>query len=311
MERAAVEFHGMWTGSEAMAAMFHDVERVARTESTVLIRGETGSGKELVARAIHRLSRRARGPLVAINCATITPELGASELFGHTKGAFTGAVSSHKGVFEQAHGGTIFLDEVAELSLEVQARLLRVLQERIVIPVGGSEQVPVDVRIISATHRGLRGLVEQGRFRADLMYRLRVVPLFLPPLRERGDDVMLLTARILTELRGAGMRAVSGMEPEAERALRAYGWPGNVRELRNALERAVVLGQGELLRAAELPPELREQGGQITLVDEVEEHARIQAALEEVGGSKVLAAELLGMSRTTLWRKLRQHDLER
>src|SRR5690606_6218979 len=216
---APVLFHGMWTRDAGMKHAFHIAERAARRDASVLLRGETGTGTELFARAIHALSPRAEGPFVAINCAALPPTLLESELFGHVRGAFTGAVRDHPGFFRSADGGTAFLDEVAEMPLDLQAKLLRVLETRTVIPIGGREPVPVDVRIVAATHQSLRNAVEAGRFRADLMYRLRVIPIFLPPLRARPADVALLAQKIIEELNRQGGRQVARISPAALTAL--------------------------------------------------------------------------------------------
>lgn len=291
------------------------VTRVARTDASVLVRGETGTGKELVARAIHDLSPRREAPFRAINCATLTPELLASELFGHVKGAFTGAVKDRRGLFRLADGGTLFLDEVAEIPLDLQARLLRVLQERQFVPLGGTEPVSVDVRLVSATLRSLRNEVEARRFREDLMYRIRVVPLFLPPLREREGDIEALTAHFIDELNQRGLRTVERVSDDALSALLRHRWPGNVRELRNVLEYAFAVGEGPVLGLEDLTPELRgeepppDRRARDKTLPEMERE-RILDALRAHGGRKGKAAEELGMSRSTLWRKLREHGLQ-
>ena len=310
-----VLFHGMWTADPSMKRMFRIVERVAATSSSVLVRGETGAGKELVAEAVHELSPRASGPFRALNCAAFPAALLESELFGHVRGAFTGAVRDAPGHFRLADGGTLFLDEVAELPLELQAKLLRVLESKTVLPVGGPKPIPVDVRIVAATHRALRKEVEAGRFRADLMYRLRVIPIFLPPLRDRGDDVILLVERFLEASKSA--RRIVRIAPGARQALLRYDWPGNVRELKNALEYAAAIGDGPVLSAADLPPEIVDPGrvgepAPVNVPPRVEAHgpedARILRALERAGGSRERAAKMLGISRVTLWRRLRQME---
>jgi transcriptional regulator with PAS, ATPase and Fis domain len=289
------------------------LERVSRTDATVLIRGESGAGKELVARAVHDLSRRAKGPFRAINCATLTGELLASELFGHVKGAFTGALRDRRGLFALADKGTIFLDEVAELPLDLQARLLRVLQERTFVPLGGAECVSVDVRLVSATNKALRQEVEAGRFREDLMYRVRVVTLFIPRLAEREGDVEALTWHFIDEFNQGGFRHVKAVEAAAMEALMEYRWPGNVRELRNNIEHAFAIGEGDTLTLDELSPELRSEppraapGEQKTVRDM--ERDRIVEALKATRGRKGEAADLLEMSRSTLWRKMREYHL--
>ncbi len=306
-------FHGMFSVSPQMTRLYELIRRVARTDASVLVRGETGTGKELVARAIHDLSSRRDKPFRAVNCATFTPELLVSELFGHVKGSFTGAVKDRSGLLRLADGGTLFLDEIAEVPMDVQARLLRVLQERSFVPLGGSEPVRVDVRVVSATHRALRREVEERRFREDLMYRVRVVPLFLPPLRDREGDIEALAEHFVDEFNEQGFRRVAGLSGEARAALLAHRWPGNVRELRNVVEYAFAVGEGPTLGVADLPPELRGEGPQdagprdLSLAELEKE--RIVDALRTSRGKKGEAAELLGMSRSTLWRKLREHGL--
>jgi transcriptional regulator with PAS, ATPase and Fis domain len=290
------------------------IERAARTDCTVLVRGETGSGKELIARALHELSPRARSPFLALNCATLSPTLLESELFGHRRGAFTGAVSDHDGVFQRADGGTLFLDEVAEIPLELQARLLRVLEDRTFVPVGGTRPVSVDVRLVSATHRALRRQVAAGKFRDDLRYRLRVVPVFLPPLRVRTGDIEALLFHFIARFNEQGWRRVDGVSRRAFDAFRQYPWPGNVRELRNVVEHAFIVGEGPVLQLGDLPPELR---GEAPAEDTVAgsgtvrtiERERILAVLDKHSGRRGPASQELGMSRSTLWRKIREHHL--
>lgn len=302
-----VEFQGMLTCSPAMLQVFRLVERVALGDETVLVRGETGAGKELVARAIHELSDRRAGPFRAINCAALPSNLLESELFGHARGAFTGAVRDRPGHIQLADGGTLFLDEVAELPLELQAKLLRVLETRTVMPVGARDPIPVDVRFVSATHRSLRREVEAGRFRSDLMYRLRVVPIFLPPLRDRPEDVLLLAERFIEEGNRKGPRRIEEISPEALALLQAHDWPGNVRELHNVIRYAFVIGEGPRLLPTDLPPEFFEpdevrQGAAGASSDEAK---RILQVLAEVGGNREEAARRLGYSRATLWRRMR------
>lgn len=320
-------FYGMISASAQMQQLFDLLQRVARADVSVLIRGESGTGKELVASALHALSPRQNAPFRAINCATLTPELLASELFGHVKGAFTGAISNRKGLFELAHKGTVFLDEIAELPLDVQARLLRVLQEKTFIPLGGTTPISVDVRVISATHQSLRLAVEQRRFRADLMYRVRVVPIFLPRLVERIGDIEALTWHFVTQKnKDSELRQIRAIERRAMDALLAYDWPGNVRELLNAIEYTFAVGQGDVLKLDELPPELRgEEPISAGPLQEPEltgfhggvhvphgpsllqiERQRIMDALRRNHGKKGKAADELGMSRSTLWRKMRE-----
>ncbi len=309
-------FHGLVSRDPVMQRAFQTVRNVAETSATVLVRGESGTGKELVARALHAEGNRSDGPFVAVNCAALTPSLIESELFGHVRGAFTGAVADRRGLFRQADGGTLFLDEVAELPLALQAKLLRVLEEHVITPVGANEEIAVDVRIVAATHRSLRQEVERGRFRQDLLYRLRVVPIFLPPLRERVGDVELLLHRVLEEFNARGPRRVEQIAPDGMRALLDYAWPGNVRELRNALEYAFAVGRGPELRLDELPPEFREQpeprrdaGGRASALPAASEAERLRGALGRTRGHVGQAAALLGMSRPTFWRRRKKYGI--
>ncbi len=312
----ALLFSGMWTQDQGMKDVFRVIERVASEDAAVLVRGETGSGKELVAQALHALSQRRRGPFRAINCAALPPNLLESELFGHARGAFTGAVKDAPGHFQLAHTGTLFLDEVAELPLELQAKLLRVLETKSILPVGGRQPVSVDVRIVSATHRSLRQEVEAGRFRADVMYRLRVIPIYLPPLRERPGDVRLLTEKLVAEANLTHRRRIEKVSDAAFDALTAYEFAGNVRELRNILAYAYAIGDGPVLVPSDLPPEILEPSGRRSaprepVVDpELSEDARkILRVIDRVGGSRERAAQVLGISRVTLWRRMRELGL--
>ncbi|HET9621614.1 MAG TPA: sigma 54-interacting transcriptional regulator [Kofleriaceae bacterium] len=313
-DEAPVLFHGMWTRDPAMKRVFHITTRAAARDVTILVRGPTGAGKELLARAVHALSARADGPIRVINCAALPPNLLESELFGHVKGAFTGAVRDNVGIFRTAHRGTLFLDEVAEMPLDLQAKLLRVLETRTIIPVGGTDPIEVDVRIVAATHQSLRAAVEQGRFRADLMYRLRVVPIFLPSLAARRGDVELLAHHFIKDLNQGGGRRITRIAPDALDALNGYAWPGNIRELRNALEYAYVIGDGPVLVEADLPSEVSglDHAGRAPLIAppvETSEAQRIQHALERADGNRERAAQSLGMSRVTLWRRMRTYGL--
>jgi transcriptional regulator with PAS, ATPase and Fis domain len=312
----------MWTTDTAMKRLFGIIEKVAKGDATVLVRGDTGVGKELVSLAIHALSKRASGPFRAINCAAVPQALLESELFGHVKGAFTGAVRDVPGHFRLADQGTLFLDEVAEMPLDLQAKMLRVLETREITPVGGSASQSVDVRVIAATHRRLRNEVEAGRFRADLMYRLRVIPLFIPPLRSRTGDVHLLTQKLIDELNARGERQIARVSVGAQAAMERYDWPGNIRELRNALEYAYAIGEGALLVEADLPQEIvspdrtesdgavLENRGALSLPGNGSaESARILTAINRASGSRQRAAQSLGMSRVTLWRKMRDCGL--
>lgn len=305
-----VDFHGFRSRDPRVHEMFEIVRHVAETEGTVLVRGESGTGKELIARALHRESHRSEGPFVAVNCAALSPGLLESELFGHVRGAFTGAVKDRPGVFRRAHRGTLFLDEVAEIPHELQAKLLRVLQEKSFTPVGGTRSVEVDVRIVAATHRSLRAEVEAGRFREDLMYRLRVIPIYLSPLRERTLDVEVLLRHFLDRATSRIDRQIESISPEAMRALLDHPWPGNVRELINVTEYAAVVGRGPIVELAHLPPEFREPGQSPRPAREpLDERERIQAALEQFDGRIGEAAEALGMSRPTFWRRRKKYGL--
>ncbi len=309
-------FHGLVSRDPAMLAVFDVVRSVAATEATVLVRGASGTGKELVAQALHAESDRRRGPFVPVNCAAFSPTLLESELFGHKKGAYTGATTDREGIFAQADHGTLFLDEVAELSLDLQAKLLRVLQERTFVPVGGTRPVKVDVRVVAATHKSLRREVQEGRFREDLMYRLRVVPIFLPPLSERPHDVELLLRRSIEQHNRQGRRRVLRIAPDALDALLLHPWPGNVRELLNVVEYAFAVGKGPDLRLTDLPPEFREGRGAAPAPRSPRREAppkldagHIEAALTASHGDVAQAAAKLGISRVTLWRKRRQLGL--
>lgn len=312
----AVLFHGMWTRDAKMKDLFRLLGRAASEDVTVLVRGETGAGKELVAQAVHDCSSRAKGPFRAINCAALPGNLLESELFGHAKGAFTGAVRDTLGHMQLAHRGTLFLDEVAELPLDLQAKLLRVLETRSVLPVGARDGVPVDVRIVSATHRALRQEVEAGRFRADLMYRLRVIPIFLPALRERPGDIPLLVEKLIETMNKTNRRTIFHVAENAMAALTQYAFPGNVRELKNILAYAYVVGDGARLELGHLPPEVAAvdtlapsfAGENAASFPDPESHdeKRIRAALVRTGGSREQAAKLLGLSRVTLWRRMRE-----
>jgi DNA-binding NtrC family response regulator len=308
--------------SPSFTGMLSRMALVARTDSTVLIVGETGTGKELVARSIHAQSQRATRPLVSVNCGAIQPSLIASELFGHEKGSFTGAVRQRIGRFELADGGTIFLDEIGELPLETQVALLRVLQERELERVGGNKPIRVDVRIIAATNRDLMAAVAAGKFRADLYYRLNVFPIAVPPLRERKEDIPLLVEHLLRRQAGVLQRAPRAVDAETMRVLEAYSWPGNVRELQNVIERWSIICDGEDISMDEswLPREPTSSGDggsepepiadePTNLVEQVEDVERrlIRRTMEAVGGNQSEAARRLGMSRGALLGRLRKY----
>jgi DNA-binding NtrC family response regulator len=310
-------FEGIVGESEAMAAVFERVRTVAPTDATVLIEGESGTGKERVALAVHKASARAGGPFVAISCAALPEGLLEAELFGHERGAFTDAHRQKRGRFELAHGGTLFLDDIDDMPLSVQVKLLRALQERKFERVGGEETLEVDIRVVAASKVALRGLVREGRFREDLFYRIQVVPVQLPPLRERAGDVPLLV-QFMIERYGKGKSYT--VSPATVTALERYPWPGNVRELENAVQRAIALaGDGkELSREHLLPLDKRWRGAtdpaeEVRPIREVlreAEIAHIQRALESTGGHRTQTADLLGISRKVLWEKMRDFGLE-
>jgi two-component system response regulator HydG len=291
-------------------------EHVAPTESTVLIQGESGTGKEVVARYIHNLSTRADGPFLSINCGALPENLLESELFGHVKGSFTGAVRDKQGLFAAARGGSFFLDEVGEMPPSLQVKLLRVLQEREAIPVGATEAIPVDVRIIAATNRDLEEEIRRGNFRSDLFYRLNVIALNLPPLRERRDDLLLLLEAFLQAMAQEGGTEPKALSSDALDAVMVYEWPGNVRELENALEHAVVLSRGNLIEGAALPERITKRRKEPLVAErsyrnptlEVIERAYIMWVLQAEGGNKTRAAEVLGIDPSTLYRKLSRYE---
>lgn len=306
--------------SPEMREIFRVMQKVAPSDTTVLIQGETGTGKELVARGIHRASNRASGPFLAVNCASLAEGLLESELFGHVKGAFTGAIRDKPGLFLAAHEGTLFLDEVGDISLRLQHRLLRVLQEMEFIPVGDVKPQKVDVRVLAATHRDLMEAIRIGDFREDLYYRLNVFRLEIPPLRARKADIPLLVEHFY---RGRKEDALGqAVSPMAMRLLQSHGWPGNVRELFSVLESALIRAEGGFrIETQHLPPEIREGRGEgasglqaaaqryVPPESPGSERAVILAALEEAGGVRTRAAQILGMGRTTLWRKLKEYGI--
>jgi two-component system response regulator HydG len=307
---------GMIAESPAMLPAFRTIAQVAPSTATVLIMGESGTGKELVARAIHLNGPRASGGFVAVNCAAIPDNLLESELFGHEKGAFTGAVARKIGRFERANGGTLFLDEIGDMSLPLQSKILRVVQEREIERVGGTDSITVDVRLIAATNRDLKAMIAEGRFREDLYYRLAVVTIKLPKLADRGDDLLALTACFLREFSQRYGKQITGISDRAVELLRNHEWVGNVRELRNVIERAVLVSEGNALRAEHLPEEWRtraeprqeESGGALVTLREMEAR-HIARALDHTHGQIGEAARILGVHRNTLARKIREHGL--
>jgi DNA-binding NtrC family response regulator len=306
-----------------MRSMFEMIQQAAPTQATVLLQGDSGTGKELVAHAIHRLSPRSKGPFIAVHCAALSPTLLESELFGHEKGSFTGAVAQRQGRFEMADGGTLFLDEISEVDASVQVKLLRVLEERKFERVGGSDTQEVDIRLIAATNKRLKDLVEQGKFREDLFFRLDVIDITVPPLCERLEDVPLLCNHFLKEFNTENGKDVAAITPDALRELSTYEWPGNVRELRNTIEKMVVLTRGNKLTARDIPQNIRDavhaSGGVPAAAGSAgtaagsladAEKQMIYAALKKHGDNRTKAAVELGISRRTLHRKLREYGEE-
>jgi DNA-binding NtrC family response regulator len=315
-----VEFQGMVARSQEMLEIFSFIERLARYPTTALITGESGTGKELVARAVHNLSPLHDRPFIVCNCTTLAPTLLESELFGYVRGAFTGADRDRKGLFEAAHGGTIFLDEIGELPLGVQVKLLRVLENREIKRIGSPEPLRVDIRVIAATNRILPNMVSEGTFRDDLYYRLNVGAIHLAPLRERAEDIEPLVGHFTAICNEKLGRSIAGVSPQVLGILMRYQWPGNVRELANVIERAMVVAKGSVILPEHLPPHLFEarppspQGGaeanrlpELSL--EAAEREQILRALQASGGKRIEAARLLGLSRRTLYRKLDRYGI--
>ncbi|MBE9505089.1 MAG: sigma-54-dependent Fis family transcriptional regulator [Proteobacteria bacterium] len=307
--------------SSKMQELFNKIKKIANVKSTVLIMGESGTGKELVARAIHYNSGRKNEPFVAINCGAIPENLIESELFGHVKGAFTDAVSARRGLFEEAHGGTLFLDEIGELPLNLQVKLLRVLQESEIKRVGGTTTIKVDVRIVAATTRNLAEEVKEGRFRDDLFYRLNVLPMVLPPLRERMDDVPLLMNHFIHKFRDTLNLEVEGVDHDSLELILNYSWPGNVRELENAIERGMVMAEGKLIVADDLPADIKSKptaesmqvdDGNLSIKKNCSamEEKLIRKALEKTGGNRTKAAKLLEISHRALIYKIKDYNVE-
>jgi DNA-binding NtrC family response regulator len=301
--------------SQKMSRVYRLVEKVSDHNYPVLVLGESGTGKELVARSIHYLGERRNKPFVPVDCSALVPTLIESELFGYVKGAFTGALHAKQGLLESAGGGTLFLDEIGDLPIDLQAKLLRALQEHEVKPVGSNERVSISARVIAATHRDLESAVRTGAFRQDLFFRLNVVQIKLPPLRDRKNDIPLLVNAFLEKFSESQGRSRTISEDAIARLI-AYDWPGNVRELENAVERAVALGSGPILHVGDLPSNLQ-YGTQERLPDKDEflpleelERRAILRALRESGGDKLAAARLLGIGKTTLYRKLKQYDAQ-
>ncbi|UCD63709.1 MAG: sigma-54-dependent Fis family transcriptional regulator [Candidatus Zixiibacteriota bacterium] len=304
--------------SEVVVKLKKVARRIAASDSTVLVRGESGTGKDLIAKAIHHHSPRCGGPFVSINCAALPENLLESELFGHRKGSFTGAIRDKDGLFKVADGGTFFLDEVGNTSTAIQVKLLRVLEEKKIIPVGDTKPIDVDVRLIAATNSDLEAEVKSGRFRADLFYRLNVIPVFIPPLRERKEDIGLLTKYFIEKYCHKVKLPPKDLSPQAMDLLMSYHWPGNVRELENTIERAVLLNRSDTLDVADFPERLT-TAEKVTAVNESEpanptlesiEKAYIHYVMSRTGGKKSKAAKILGIDPSTLYRKLERYNLK-
>ena len=309
-------FEGIIGHSPAMQRVIQTCRQVAPTDATILIEGESGTGKELVAKALHNNSLRKDKNFVALNCAALSEGILESELFGHEKGAFTGAVARRRGRFEHADGGTLFLDEVGDMPASTQIKLLRVLEDGEIVRVGSNEPIQVDVRLLSATNQDLDELVKRGKFREDLYFRLRVVRVTLPPLRERHEDIPLLTEHYVRQLADEHRRPISGITPEAQRVLAGYDWPGNIRELINTLETMVLLAPGETLQVEDIPPEIQPRLSAPTdaaltpgMSLEDAERLLIVRTLERTGGNRQQTAKVLGIGERTLYRKIKDYGL--
>jgi two-component system, NtrC family, response regulator HydG len=308
-------FHGILGKSPVMLNLFEMIENVAQSDTPVMIQGESGCGKELVARAIHRASGRSDKPYVKVNCAALNENLLESELFGHVKGAYTGADRARVGRFESAHEGTIFLDEVGDIPPSVQVKLLRVLEERKIERVGDNRSIPVDVRVITATHKNLEELIEQGLFREDLYFRINVFPLFCPPLSRRREDIPLIAQSFIRRNAVSSGKKILGLTPEALEALTEYSWPGNVRELRNAIEYAFVLCQSGGIGVQHLPHKIAgggvvRQGACEMDPDCAKERDALIAVLRNAGGNQSEAARRLGVSRVTIWKRMKRFGID-
>ncbi|MBI4179795.1 sigma-54-dependent Fis family transcriptional regulator [bacterium] len=316
--KSRVVFEGLDGRSDAMQEVFRRIRLASESAVSVLILGESGTGKELAARAIHAQSARKTRPFLGINCSAIPETLLESELFGHVKGAFTGAIRDRAGVFRAADSGTLFLDEVGDMSPNLQVKLLRTLQEKEVQRVGDERPVKVDVRLICATNRDLPALLSSGAIREDFYYRIRVFEILIPPLRSRQEDVPLLVGHFISEFSRTFQKPVKGIDPQALRRMMEYAWPGNIRELRNAVERAFVTVTGDRIRLEDLPSEIRTpvsvrhepESEDVLSGDDRQERERIISALQAAGGSRTVAAKQLGISRVTLWKKIRRFDIQ-
>ena len=302
-----------WGASRPMAAIRNTVRKIAPTDATVLITGENGTGKDVLAREIHAASLRSGKPLVAVDAGAITETLFESELFGHVKGAFTDAHADHAGKFEQAQGGTLFLDEIGNIPLHLQAKLLRVIQSRSVVRVGGTQSIPVDIRLICATNMDLEALVREGRFREDLYYRINTVHITLPPLRDRREDIVPLAELFLSRFAEKYHRPLEGLDESAKAALEMHRWSGNIRELQNCIEKAVILSEGKLLTSKDVQPDMAKaatpSSGTLKAMSDAEEEKMVRAAVQRCGGNISAAAKALGVSRPTLYAKMKKYGL--
>ena len=313
--RSADEFQGIIGASAAMQKIFDLITNAARSDAPVIILGESGTGKELVAGAIHKISERSGGPFVKVNCAALTESLLESELFGHVKGAYTGAFKNRVGRFETANGGNIFLDEIGDLPLATQVKLLRVLEEKIIERVGDNSSIPVDVRIISATNRDLQALIEKGSFREDFYFRINVIPIHLPPLRERIEDIPILADAFFRKTRLKINKKITTISKDTMVALMNYSWPGNVRELKSAFEYACVTCQGETIQPGHLPPNILTEkkasfpAKRVSINREEIKKIELIETLEKTGGNQSKAAELLGVSRVTIWNRMKRYGI--
>lgn len=314
--RSEDAFQGLIGASAAMQQVYDLIENAARSDAPVIILGESGTGKELAAKAIHQLGERKKGPYVKVNCAALTESLLESELFGHVKGAYTGAYKSRAGRFEMAHGGDLFLDEIGDLPFSTQVKLLRVLEEKVIERVGDNKSVPVDVRIISATNKNLPGLVEKGTFRKDFYFRINVIPIYLPPLRDRAQDIPLLAESFFRKISLKNGKTIEGISSSTMEVLMKYSWPGNIRELKSAFEYAFVTCQDQLIQPHHLPPDILKEEN-VTLDEKVvaptKREIRKQQlidALARAKGNQSVAAEILGVSRVTVWNRMKRFDIK-
>ena len=305
-------FHGIIGTSAAMQDVFDLITNASQSDAPVIITGESGTGKELVCKAIHAISQRNRKPLVKVNCAALTDSLLESELFGHVRGAFTGAWRDREGRFESAHQGDLFLDEIGDLPLSTQVKLLRVLEEKEIERVGDHTPIPVDVRIITATNKNIEDLIAQGRFREDLYFRVNVFPLTIPPLKDRPEDIPIIIQHFLEQHNQKSAKKVTGLSPEAVARLAAYAWPGNVRELRNAIEYALVLCPGGVIESRHLPQKIAAEAvcPPLFAASPDQERDDLIRVLRQAGGNQSAAARMLGVSRVTVWKRMKKHRID-